>query len=128
VLDLTHHTMTLVNAGHMPPLRRAPARSGVEDVAAEEAGLPLAILDRPYEEVVVPLERGDTFLLYTDGVTEARNGGGELYGIDRLRQLVAGLPAEPEALGRGVLADIGAFVGDRPQSDDVTVVCFGRKR
>jgi serine phosphatase RsbU (regulator of sigma subunit) len=127
VIDLARHSMTLVNAGHMPPLRRTPARPGADDVAAEEAGLPLAILDRPYEEVVVPLGPGDTFLLYTDGVTEARGAGGELYGIDRLRQLAGGLPAEPEALGSGVLADVSAFVGDRPQSDDITVVCFGRK-
>jgi len=126
VLNLDQHTMTLVNAGHLPPLRRRAGQGVVEDVGDAVVGLPLGVFDRPYEEMVAPLEPGDTVVLYTDGVTEARNPQGELYGIDRLRAAVKSAPNDVEALGNAILADVRAFAGDRPLGDDLTIVCFGR--
>ncbi len=125
VLDLERFTMTLVNAGHMPPLRRR-ADGAVEDVGTDVVGVPLAGLDMPYAEAVIQLEPGDTVLLYTDGATEARNAAGEWYGLERLRAVAAAAVGEPEALGAAVVADVHAFAGDRPLGDDLTVVCFGR--
>src|SRR5262249_18389493 len=63
VLDLRRNTMTLVNAGHLPPLRRRAGQPEVEAVGEEVIGLPLAGIDRPYEQAGVPLERGDTLAL-----------------------------------------------------------------
>jgi serine phosphatase RsbU (regulator of sigma subunit) len=128
ILDLTKFSMTLVNAGHMTPLRRRAAGSIVETVGEPRVGLPLAVNDEPYEETVIPIERGDTFILFTDGVTEARNPTGEFYGIDRLRTVVQNAPGDVMELGRDLLASVWEFAGDRPPSDDLTVVCFGRKR
>jgi serine phosphatase RsbU (regulator of sigma subunit) len=125
VVDLASFAVTLVNAGHMPPLRRRPSKA-VEDVGADEVGLPLAVFDKPYEEVVVPLEPGDTLVLYTDGVTEARNPAGELYGAERLTKALAAAPQDAEALGTALLADVRKFAADRPPSDDLALVCFGR--
>lgn len=126
LIDLNTFQMTIVNAGHMAPLRRQVTKPGVGEVGAEEAGLPLAVLDKPYEEVVVSLDKGDNYILYTDGVTEARNPTNDFYGPERLLNVITRGPTEVEALGQCLIADVNAFSGERPQADDITVVCFGR--
>jgi phosphoserine phosphatase RsbU/P len=128
VLDLSSFSLTLVNAGHMPPLCRTAWRGAAVDIGERVVGLPLGVIDRPYEEEVLTLEPGALWVLYTDGVTEARGPGRELYGVDRLRAAVKAAPDNVEALGQAILADVHAFTGDRPQHDDVTLVCFGRDR
>ena len=98
----------------------------MEEIGDAIVGLPLGVMDRPYESMTVELEPGDVVVLYTDGVTEARNPGGDQYGLDRLRAVVAAGPKEVEALGSAVLADVRRFAAARPQNDDLTIVCFGR--
>jgi serine phosphatase RsbU (regulator of sigma subunit) len=127
VLDLTRFTLTLVNAGHMPPMRCGVSRPQPEEIGGNEAGMPLATFDQPYEEVVVPLEKGDTYLLYTDGVTEARNAAGEFYGADRLRAVVDRSPCDAAVLGQTLVEDVKGFAGDRPPADDIALVCFTRE-
>jgi serine phosphatase RsbU (regulator of sigma subunit)/pSer/pThr/pTyr-binding forkhead associated (FHA) protein len=127
VVELDSFQLTLVNAGHMPPVRRR-AGGGVEELGEAIVGLPLAVMDKPYEQIVVPFEPGDTLVLYTDGVSEARNPAGDLYGIDRVRGTVQRAAEEVQALGEALLHDVKRFAGERPQSDDLTIVCFGRHR
>ncbi len=126
VIDLKGWTVSLVNAGHLPPLRRRAGSADVEALAAEAAGLPLGVFDRPYEEVSFRLEPGDALLMYTDGVTEARNPDGELYGAERLRAVVAGGGPGVEELGRAVLGDVQRFSAGWPAGDDLTLVGVGR--
>jgi pSer/pThr/pTyr-binding forkhead associated (FHA) protein len=128
VLDLSDYSVTLVNAGHMPPLRRRAGDAAVEEIGDAIVGLPLAVLDRPYEQLVFPLEPGDTLVLYTDGVSEARNPENDLYGPERLRAAVQAAPEEVGSLGAALLADVQRFARHRPQADDLTIVCFGRRR
>jgi phosphoserine phosphatase RsbU/P len=116
----------LVNAGHLPPLLRRAGGAAVEEVWAEVVGLPLAVMDRPYEQTTVPLAPGDCLVFFTDGVTEARNPANELYGPERLRAVVGCAPEGAEAVGQAILADVRRFAAGRPQSDDLTVVCVGR--
>jgi serine phosphatase RsbU (regulator of sigma subunit) len=125
IIDLDRFTVTLANAGHMPPLRRRGG-DGIEPIGEGVVGLPLAGIDMPYEEVVVQLQPGDNFILYTDGVTEARGVAGDFYGAERFQAAVAAAPNEPEAIGAAIIADVRRFAGERPQGDDLTVVCFGR--
>jgi len=127
VVDLNTFALTLVNAGHLPPLRRDGKSGEVADMGEGIAGLPLGIIDRPYEELSLSLEPGDTWLLVTDGITEARNPGGEFYGQDRLRDIVRKAPPGPSAIGQALLADVKQFAAGRPQSDDMTIVGFSRK-
>ena len=82
--------------------------------------------DRPYKSLVLPFEAGDTLVLYTDGVTEARSPAGGFYEASRLCNLLRKGPEDPEALGKSLVADVRRFAGDRPQSDDLTVVCIAR--
>ena len=116
----------LVNAGHMPPIRRR-ADGTVEDLGDAIVGLPLGVMDRPYEEVVVPLEPGDALVMFTDGVTEARNPAGEAYGIERTRAAIAAAPRDGATVGATLVADVRGFAAGRPQTDDLTIVCVSRK-
>jgi len=121
VLDMDRSQMTIVNAGHMPPLLRR-AGQAPEEIGEGIVGLPLAVMDRPYEEIIMPLQAGDTLVFYTDGVSEARNNSGEMYGLERLRQAIHKAPENVEALGKAVLTDVRRFAGERPQNDDLTLV------
>jgi serine phosphatase RsbU (regulator of sigma subunit) len=127
VLDPQRHEVTLVNAGHLPPLlRRGPGK--IEAVVQGEAHLPLGVEhDTIYPQGTLALESGNILALYTDGITEAMNDGDELYGIQRLRTQLACQAARIDHIGRRILHDVKQFVGLRPQSDDMCLVCLGRK-
>jgi serine phosphatase RsbU (regulator of sigma subunit) len=79
--------------------------------------------DAQFTNTLVPLEPGDIFILYTDGVTEQENENKEEFSLDRLKALVLSKENEPAAT---MVADIGEavsnFAGTTPQSDDLTVV------
>ena len=125
VIDLASHQMTVVNAGHLPPLRIGAGSDAVEELAEEIIGLPLGVLSKPYEQTTVSLQAGDLVVLYTDGITEARNPQGELFGLERLCTVAAGHADAPQA-GRAILKQVEEFAVDRPQGDDMTLVCFRR--
>ncbi|MGA2035452.1 MAG: GAF domain-containing SpoIIE family protein phosphatase, partial [Thermoguttaceae bacterium] len=125
VLDPLRHEVTMVNAGHPPPLLRRGGQV-CDAVSDDQTRLPLGV-DREvdYVQCMLPLERGDYLALYTDGITEAMNDRGELYGFKRLAVQLAREAKEVSAVGRGILADVKQFVGTRPQSDDMCLVCVG---
>ena len=124
VLDLVTGEFRYVNAGHEPPYL---CKQG-EDFEAYKikAGFVLAGMeDLRYREGSLQLMPGDRIFLYTDGVTEATDGAGRLYGSERLhRVLNANLDAGPETLLPTVKADVDQFVGDAPQFDDITMLCL----
>ena len=128
VLDPRRHQVTIVNAGHLPPLwRRGPKL--VQPVAEAESGLPLGVdRDVDYLLRVLPLAPGDSLILYTDGITEAMNTAGELYGSRRLLALLDSDVDGVSQLGRHILDDVKNFVGARSQSDDMCLTCFGRAK
>jgi serine phosphatase RsbU (regulator of sigma subunit) len=125
VIDLNSVSLTIVNAGHLPPLRRRG--TAVEAIGAEQAGIPLGVFDKPYEESRATLEKGDSLVLVTDGVTEAKNPQNEYYGMERLYGAVRSAPESAEGIGKAVLADVAAFAAARPASDDLTLVCVRRE-
>lgn len=128
VLDLDQYLLTVVNAGHLPPLLRRAGQATVEELEPELAGLPLGVMDRPYEQVQVALRPGDALVLYTDGVSEMRNRAGEMYGVERVRAAVQNAPADMEGLGTTLLTDVQRFAEQRPPGDDLTILCLGRTR
>ena len=125
IVDTKTFSMTLLNAGHPPPLRKR--KGTVQDLEPELPGLPLAVTDQPYESATLSLEPGDVIVLFTDGVTEAQNQRNELYGIDRLHAIVKNTQGTPTAIGEAILNDVQRFAGGRPATDDLTLVCFGRE-
>lgn len=117
-----------VAAGHDPPLvlRRA---SGTFD-ALDSTGLALGMIeDAPYDEVELPpLARGDIAVLVTDGITEAHVAPlRELFGGDRLRAAIAAAaPGGAAAVRDAVVAAVDAWLGGRPQHDDMTLLVAER--
>jgi hypothetical protein len=126
-LDTTSGVLTWVNAGHPPPLliRHGRLVKTLEGEPRLPFGLGLDTSSEAEPTVGVDhLEPGDYLLLYTDGVTEARSPGGELFGADRLtdlviRSLAAGLPAS-ETMRRAVNALLLHQQGNL--SDDATLL------
>ena len=129
VLDPATGQVTYCNAGHNPPLLlRAGGQGDVQ--ALGRTGLPLGIREEgaTWEQATVALGPGDTLLLYTDGVTEAQTPAGAMFGQERLlaaAQATLGRPAQE--VQAGLLAEMRRFLGDVPQSDDITVVVVVRE-
>jgi sigma-B regulation protein RsbU (phosphoserine phosphatase) len=125
VLDPRTHRLTMVNAGHLPPLRRRGR--AIESLGATTGGMPLGCdAQRGYEQIELALEPGDTIVLYTDGISEAMNAEGDVYGSQRMRDVIAHAPEGVEQVGQVLLDDVRRFVRGRLQSDDICLVCFAR--
>lgn len=127
VVDPETNTLTLANAGHMPPLLRNKDGEVLE-IGGEQAGLPVGVLeDFDFGAYERTLEPGDFITLFTDGFSEAMNSDRDLYSIEKLIEVTGDKSVDPHELGEHVLADVRAFAGDFPQSDDMCLVCFGRE-
>jgi sigma-B regulation protein RsbU (phosphoserine phosphatase) len=128
VLDLERRHLLFCSAGH-PPLLVRRADGTVEELGDEIAGLPLGIMpDMDYRQAEATLEPGDVVVVYSDGVTDARNMREDLYDSRDSRRLIKRLaesPGKPEVVGRSILQDIREFSAGHSQTDDITLVCFG---
>jgi sigma-B regulation protein RsbU (phosphoserine phosphatase) len=69
---------------------------------------------------------GEVVVLYTDGITEAMDVEGRQFGLGRLREVLASAPGEAPAVGQAILAAVRCHVIGHAQSDDMSIVCFGR--
>ena len=121
MLDATNRTLAFVNAGHNPPLileRDGRARF------IERGGLPLGMFrDTRYYEYYLPVESGQTLVLYTDGATEAATPLGEEYGRTRLAAAVrAGRDKSAREMIDFIYNDIFEWTGGRGSGDDVTFI------
>jgi sigma-B regulation protein RsbU (phosphoserine phosphatase) len=76
-----------------------------------------------FEEVTVPLRPGDLLVFYTDGVTEAENEDGGMFGEERLSAVIEAAAGRPAGEVAGAIRDaVTTFAGDAPQFDDITIV------
>jgi sigma-B regulation protein RsbU (phosphoserine phosphatase) len=89
-------------------------------------GLPLgAVPAASYFQQVVALEPGDSMLLCSDGVVEAMNSAGALWGFDRLEAAFGQVGDQtPEAMLDAILHELGTYTADAPQHDDMTLVAL----
>jgi serine phosphatase RsbU (regulator of sigma subunit) len=126
IIDLKTNEMSIVIAGHMSPvIRRIDGTT--EEFPETMIGLPLGVVsEMTYEVSRRTLQPGETILIYTDGVSEAMNPAGDLYGVERLKELVLKSPPQPAKLGQAVLADVKRHANGRAQNDDITLMVFGR--
>jgi sigma-B regulation protein RsbU (phosphoserine phosphatase) len=127
VLDLNRNEVQIANAGHLPPLVRR--REGtVEPVGVDQISVPLGVIDDLCcEQVTLPLEPGESIVMFTDGISEAMNMNNDLYGLERISEQVGGPAESVKQLGDQILQDVKRFVGKRSQSDDMCLLCYGRK-
>ncbi len=120
----TDETLTWVSAGHPPLMVR---RNGsVDDFGA--TGRPIGLLsDQNYESEKASLAKGDTVLLYTDGLLEAGGiNGSEEFGLDRIRACLAADGDPRDVIERLTTVLAGHIDGGEPE-DDVTLVCIRRR-
>ena len=124
VLSGESGSVTLLNAGHMPPLwLRGTTLSTLPNGSMVLGMMP----DVTFEDQRVEVAPGDRLVVYSDGVSEAMNEGGEFFGDDRLHALTTetrGMAAP--AAGRHILDGLASFVGQADQSDDVSLMVLRR--
>jgi sigma-B regulation protein RsbU (phosphoserine phosphatase) len=129
-LDTRKREMVWANAGQIYPFLlygTRPLDRNHYPRYLETLGLSLPLGMNPaiqYQIHHLALSPGDTILFYTDGIVEAMNPARQIYGFDRLEELVRSLPdgLSPQALIEAVIADVTAFVGPAEQHDDMTIV------
>lgn len=129
MLDLATHTVTLVNAGHLPPLLHRHATGALDDEAMRaERGLPLGVADGyEYKAHRFSLQPGDSVALFSDGVPDATNADGQSLRITGVRAIMVGGSAAPRELGARIMQGVKDHVAASKQADDITLVCFGRR-
>jgi serine phosphatase RsbU (regulator of sigma subunit) len=119
ILDPHSGNLTYANAGHDLPYL---CRNGeAEELMAR--GMPLGLMPgMSYEEKEIVLQAGEAALLYSDGLVEAHDPEGEMFGFPRLRALVAE-HGEQRSLGDFLLEELHSFVGEGwEQEDDITLL------
>jgi serine phosphatase RsbU (regulator of sigma subunit) len=126
ILDPESGTLRYANAGHdLPYLRRVGGDA--EELRAR--GMPLGLMPgMNYEQKEIVLEDGEAALFYSDGLVEAHDAQGEMFGFPRLRALVAE-HGEEQALGDFLLEELYTFVEEGwEQEDDITLLTLRRSR
>jgi serine phosphatase RsbU (regulator of sigma subunit) len=126
VLESDTGRVIYANAGHDQPLWYRSAEEEITELDAR--GVILGLFeDISVEEGCFDLTPGDCLVFYTDGVTEALDAEGKMFGMDRLKDLVkASGHYSAQDLLREILDALDDFCGDREQADDIT--CFVVKR
>lgn len=124
-LALATGELTFCNAGH-PAMLRVGRNGTCAPIDGGSPAIALGVLeDAVYAEERAVLEAGDLVVAFTDGVTEAINGAGELFSDARLvAALQAGASRSPGAVVQGIVEAVTTFVAKTPQEDDITVVAL----
>jgi sigma-B regulation protein RsbU (phosphoserine phosphatase) len=121
ILDPEGH-LEFINAGHPSPML---VRRGVVHEAFTEGSFPVGLVpDAQYTAARLKLEPNDTLVLFSDGVTEAMDPDQQLYGVARLREVLAGQADDCmlDTLQKRVLESVETFTRGAPQADDLTLL------
>jgi phosphoserine phosphatase RsbU/P len=126
-VDMVKNQVLYAGAGHPPVVRYISSNSKACTVM--ENGIVLGMVDgATYETLELPLESGDRYVLYTDGIVEAANPNAELYGTDRLKRLVEEKHSlTTQQTADAILNDISGWIGPSStpvQQDDMTLLLF----
>jgi sigma-B regulation protein RsbU (phosphoserine phosphatase) len=131
ILEKNSNRVTLVRAGHDPPLLYRKADESVEMI--KPPGLAVGIdsgdvFQRVTHDYSFDMESGDTLLLYTDGATEALDKNGDEYGLARIEKAVAEASEQgAQAVIDRICSDLRAFLADVPQNDDITLIALQKR-
>jgi serine phosphatase RsbU (regulator of sigma subunit) len=113
-----------VNAGHNPPIIVRPGSESCEIFHLRAEAVPIGMFDEAqFAATQFKLAKGDLLVAYTDGITEAANSSGQLWGLERLEGLLRSCSRmEPRDVVECILDEVSDFAGGEPQRDDVTLV------
>ena len=121
ILDSSNDTFRFSNAGHNPPILM---NSDKKVIRLTKGGTVLGFMeDFQFEEDSVNLKKGDTIIIYSDGIDEAFNIDDEEYGEENLLSIIKDiLSLDAEKIIENVFESVRSHVQDAPQSDDITIV------
>jgi sigma-B regulation protein RsbU (phosphoserine phosphatase) len=121
--DTATNRLTYTRAGHVPPFLRRTG-GAVERLGAA-GGLPLGLSEQAvYRSAAVTLEPGDVLLIVTDGITEAMDPSQNLFGEDRVAEIMGNFRSHETTLLRRLLTDVRSFEAGGLQSDDIAAVAL----
>jgi len=130
VLDSVTGRFTYANAGHNPPLwiKYTKKRGAPQIVRLTRTGVALGVgIGFEMTEASLDLAPGEVLFFYTDGITEAFSPGGEIFGEERLLNVLNILPSAPAAeVLEAVDTAVVNFIADAPVSDDITLIVVKR--
>lgn len=128
VLETDTGDISWANAGHLPPILMD--ETGARMLGnAEKTGPPLGILkDAAWDVSGGCLSPGAGVLLYTDGIVEARNADGRMFGLNRLKRMANRYSGDPEGLVRQIARAVRKFSKETGQTDDITLVGWLHKK
>ena len=125
IVDLETSIVTCANAGHEYPAIYHKETGRFELIKDRHGLVHGGMEDFKYKEYTIELKEGDKLFVYTDGVPEATDSNEKLFGNDRM---IDALNVNPDGNCREVLETmklkVDEFVGDAPQFDDLTMLCF----
>jgi sigma-B regulation protein RsbU (phosphoserine phosphatase) len=127
VLNFEKHELFYCNAGHDRPFLLAESK---DPTRLDVGGIVLSCMEEfSYEEATIPFNPGDSLVVFSDGITEARNEVGEEYGEERLAAFLQDSLGEPAAaMIDRVIEAVRRHAGDSPQTDDMTLVVIKRPK
>jgi sigma-B regulation protein RsbU (phosphoserine phosphatase) len=122
IFDPTTRVIRYACAGHNPPRFKRCAGGGISALAGLD-GIPLGIEpNEAYRERSEQLRPGDQIIFYTDGITEATNAAGEMFGVARLDRVLNSCRDEASELLNAVLKALHEFTGGKSPADDQTLL------
>jgi serine phosphatase RsbU (regulator of sigma subunit) len=121
--------MTFIGCGHEHVVVYR-AKTGMVE-ARVSGGIALGMVkdnSKIVKEIDLPLDTGDIIVLYTDGITEAKNMKGEMFGLERLKNSIALYAGQSDAEGlvQSIAKEFSGFVEEHLQEDDVTLIAVRR--
>ena len=127
VLDPPSGRLTYCNAGHHPPYLLLPGNPPAEQ-GLPRTGMALGVeANAAWSVEAIQIPPGALLLLYTDGIVEAQNPGGDFFGTERMLNSVRHLLGKPAAqIDLTLLASIDTFAAGAPQSDDIALAVVTR--
>ncbi len=121
VFDMKTGEVGYGNGGHLPVLYLP--KDGAAQFLDVKEGAPLGLMDGAYSNDKIKFYKGDTFILYTDGVTEAMNARSDMYGKERLEAVaVKNRLLDPRQLVDAIEKDVRKFEPKNQQHDDITIL------
>ena len=126
IFDYDRHRMIMSRAGHNPVLIKKSSNASPESLTTNGMAIGLTkgtLFSDELEEVELSLKPGDLYVFYTDGFPEARNNAGNEFGEERLADVIQkNSHLRASDIVQQVRTEIGTFVGDTPQHDDMTMI------
>lgn len=119
-LEYKNSKMKFVNAGHDPIILYRPSQDRFFELSND--GIPVGIFSgEKFIESEFDLEPEDVFIVYTDGIPEARNSKKEEFGFDRIKKIIRdNFRSNSETIKNEIISELKLFSGNAPQHDDIT--------